>query len=160
MAEGWFPIIWFLLKTLVFIFFFVWLRGVLPRMRYDAFMRFGWKVLIPVGLVWILLVAGIRTAALEVDDRRTLLLVLGSLFAVVVVALFLAPAPEEDEPVPGTDVTPLSEGGFPTPPMDLAVPPTPRSLARSAVTAAPSRTTPDTPTTPGGADPQDEVDRG
>jgi NADH-quinone oxidoreductase subunit H len=56
MAEGWFPIIWFLLKTLVFIFFFVWLRGVLPRMRYDAFMRFGWKVLIPVGLVWILLV--------------------------------------------------------------------------------------------------------
>ena len=149
MAEGWFPIIWFLLKTLVFIFFFVWLRGVLPRMRYDAFMRFGWKVLIPVGLVWILLVAGIRTAALEVDDRRTLLLVLGSLFAVVVVALFLAPAPEEDEPVPGTDVTPLSEGGFPTPPMDLAVPPTPRSLARSAVTAAPSRTTPDTPTTPG-----------
>jgi NADH-quinone oxidoreductase subunit H len=62
LSEGWFPIVWFLSKTLVFIFFFVWLRGVLPRMRYDAFMRFGWKVLVPVGLVWIMMVAGIRHA--------------------------------------------------------------------------------------------------
>ena len=136
LSEGWFPMVWFLSKTLVFIFFFVWLRGVLPRMRYDTFMRFGWKVLVPVGLLWILLVAGIRTATLEIEDRRTLLFTIGAVFAVVLVVLFLLPAPKErDDDRPGTDVTPLDEGGFPTPPMDLVVPPTPRSLTRSAVPA-------------------------
>jgi NADH-quinone oxidoreductase subunit H len=127
--------VWFLSKTLVFIFFFVWLRGVLPRMRYDAFMRFGWKVLVPVGLVWILLVAGIRTATLEIDDRRTLLLAIGGVFAVVLVVMFLLPAPKDEREEPGTATTSAADGGFPTPPMDLVVPPTPRSLARSAVTA-------------------------
>ncbi|MBW3638723.1 MAG: NADH-quinone oxidoreductase subunit NuoH [Actinobacteria bacterium] len=153
LSEGWFPIVWFLTKTLVFIFFFVWLRGVLPRMRYDAFMRFGWKVLVPVGLVWILLVAAIRTATLEIEDRSTLLLSVGVLFAVVLVVFYLIPAgaPEDDEPDhPGTDLTPLSDGGFPTPPMDLSVPPTPRSLASvsapaAAVTPAPD-SAPDSPT--------------
>ena len=37
-------------QGVVFIFFFIWLRGTLPRLRYDQFMRFGWKVLIPVSL--------------------------------------------------------------------------------------------------------------
>ncbi len=138
LSEGWFPIVWFLTKTLVFIFFFVWLRGVLPRMRYDAFMRFGWKVLVPVGLIWILLVAAIRTATLEIEDRSTLLLSVGVLFAIVLVVFYLIPAgPEDEEPDrPGTDLTPLSDGGFPTPPMDLAVPATPRSLTRAGVQAA------------------------
>ena len=45
----------------VFLFVFIWLRGTLPRLRYDQFMRFGWKVLIPVSLVWILLVVAVRT---------------------------------------------------------------------------------------------------
>lgn len=58
--EGWFPMIWFLAKILVFIFIFVWLRGTLPRFRYDQFMRFGWKVLIPVSVLWILVIATIR----------------------------------------------------------------------------------------------------
>ena len=149
MSEGWFPIVWFLSKTIVFIFFFIWLRGVLPRMRYDAFMRFGWKVLVPVGLVWILLVAAIRTATLEVDDRRTLLLGVGAVFAVVLAVFYLIPAPKKEgedtaRTGPGTDITPRSEGGFPTPPMDLVVPPTPRSLQRASVGTAPAPTEPTT----------------
>src|SRR5205823_4080172 len=48
MSTGYFPIVWFLLKLVAFIFFFIWLRGTLPRMRYDQFMKLGWKVLIPV----------------------------------------------------------------------------------------------------------------
>jgi len=49
------PVFWFLLKTFAIIFFFFWVRATLPRMRYDQLMAFGWKRLIPVSLVWILL---------------------------------------------------------------------------------------------------------
>ncbi|MCY7288811.1 MAG: NADH-quinone oxidoreductase subunit NuoH, partial [Cryobacterium sp.] len=58
--EGWIPIIWFLLKVFACIFMFIWLRGTLPRMRYDQFMQFGWKVLVPVALVWIVVVSALR----------------------------------------------------------------------------------------------------
>ena len=63
--EGYWPVLWFLGKTLVFIFMFIWLRGTLPRMRYDQFMNFGWKVLIPVSLAWIVLVAVVRKLKTE-----------------------------------------------------------------------------------------------
>src|SRR5699024_4122831 len=58
--AGYWPVLWFLGKTLLFIFMYVWLRGTLPRFRYDQFMHFGWKVLIPVALVWTVAVAFIR----------------------------------------------------------------------------------------------------
>jgi NADH-quinone oxidoreductase subunit H len=58
--QGWYPMIWFLAKLLIFVFVFIWLRGTLPRLRYDQFMKLGWKVLIPVSLVWLLLVAVLR----------------------------------------------------------------------------------------------------
>jgi NADH-quinone oxidoreductase subunit H len=51
------PVGWFLLKTWAIVFLFVWVRGTLPRMRYDQLMAFGWKRLIPVSLAWIILVA-------------------------------------------------------------------------------------------------------
>ena len=62
---GWFTAIWFLLKVVSFFFVFVWLRGTLPRLRYDQFMQFGWKVLIPASILWILIVATLRVLSLE-----------------------------------------------------------------------------------------------
>ena len=50
------PIFWFLLKTAAVIFLFIWARASLPRMRYDQLMEFGWKRLIPLSLVWIMVV--------------------------------------------------------------------------------------------------------
>jgi NADH-quinone oxidoreductase subunit H len=58
--SGWWPLLWFLGKITMFVFVFFWLRGSLPRIRYDQLMRLGWKVLIPGALAWTLLVAVIR----------------------------------------------------------------------------------------------------
>jgi NADH-quinone oxidoreductase subunit H len=51
------PVAWFLGKTVLFLFLYVWLRAALPRLRYDQLMDIGWKVLIPLSLGWVLLVA-------------------------------------------------------------------------------------------------------
>ncbi len=81
--EDWWPLLWFTGKLLVFLFFFIWLRGTLPRLRYDQFMRLGWKVLIPAALAWLMLVATARAINNEYDvSRRDLLLYGGSAGAV------------------------------------------------------------------------------
>ena len=48
--QGYWPFLWFMGKVIFFIFIFIWLRGTLPRLRYDQFMAFGWKGLIPFSL--------------------------------------------------------------------------------------------------------------
>jgi NADH-quinone oxidoreductase subunit H len=53
------PLIWFSLKTFVFILFFILLRASLPRPRYDQLMEYGWKVLLPVALLNLLITGGI-----------------------------------------------------------------------------------------------------
>jgi NADH-quinone oxidoreductase subunit H len=51
------PIVWFGIKVFAFLFFYIWLRGSLPRFRYDQLMKFGWYVLIPLALANILITA-------------------------------------------------------------------------------------------------------
>jgi NADH-quinone oxidoreductase subunit H len=56
-SEGLLGFVWWGAKVALLLFVFVWLRGTLPRFRYDQLMHFGWKVLIPVAAVWILVTA-------------------------------------------------------------------------------------------------------
>jgi len=81
---GWFTVIWFLAKVVFFFFIFVWLRGTLPRLRYDQFMKFGWKVLIPFSLLWILIVATLRVLSQEGAPRAVLI---GFSFGIVLLVL-------------------------------------------------------------------------
>ena len=59
------PIFWFTAKLLLLLFCTVWLRASLPRMRYDRLMNLGWKYLIEIAILWVLV-----TAAIQVGDDQ------------------------------------------------------------------------------------------
>ncbi|MDX2102032.1 MAG: NADH-quinone oxidoreductase subunit NuoH [Alphaproteobacteria bacterium] len=54
--------IWFVLKICFVLFFFLWVRATMPRFRYDQLMRLGWKVFLPLSLLWVVLTAGVLMA--------------------------------------------------------------------------------------------------
>ena len=57
LGPGDFPVVWFVVKVALFVFFFMWVRATLPRFRYDQLMSFGWKVLIPLAIVNLIMTA-------------------------------------------------------------------------------------------------------
>jgi NADH-quinone oxidoreductase subunit H len=140
--SGWWPVLWFVLKVFGFIFVFIWLRGTLPRLRYDQFMKFGWKILIPVALAWIVVVGTARAISLESgDDRRTLLIGAGAVLALVIVISLtidtIIGGREPDEAEPARAAFDPMSGGFPVPPMPGQV--LPESLpAMEATVSVPS----------------------
>lgn len=119
--QGWWGVLWFTIKLWVFIFIFFWLRGTLPRTRYDQFMKFGWKVLIPATLVWVVAVMFIRAAQLEFFGPNTMIATTVVVGVVAVIALAAAwtwdtrrEQAEHREP-PAEEIDPF-EGGYPVPP--------------------------------------------
>jgi NADH-quinone oxidoreductase subunit H len=115
--SGLWPVLWFLGKVIVFMFIFIWLRGTLPRMRYDQFMKLGWKVLIPVSLGWIVAVATIRSLTLDGGlDRRYLFIGVAVALVVFVALSFFGERKEEKQPEPAEEFDAFA-GGYPVPPM-------------------------------------------
>ncbi|MEU5721350.1 NADH-quinone oxidoreductase subunit NuoH [Micromonospora sp. NPDC047738] len=124
--SGWWPMLWFFGKVLILVFVFVWLRGTLPRLRYDQFMRFGWKVLLPINLIWILVLAGLRSIEDWQTEDRIVATSIGA--GVLLLATLFWPS-RKKEPMPSLQeqVNSRPHGSFPLPPMDLQVPPSPRT---------------------------------
>jgi NADH-quinone oxidoreductase subunit H len=114
--SGFWPVLWFVGKLMCFIFFYIWLRGTLPRLRYDQFMKLGWKVLIPVSLGWILLVATVRAVGREVSFQRNYLLIAAGIVALIAVITMFLPQKKEPEAEPEPKEFDPFAGGFPVPP--------------------------------------------
>jgi len=149
--SGWWPVLWFTVKVLLALFVFVWLRGTLPRLRYDQFMRFGWKALVPLSLVWILVIGSFSVIRQEYGwGARELLTFFALPVAglLVLVSLFWPERQDGGEEDEAEDVEVSRRPGapvgrdFPTPPMDLVVPPSPRlrGTAGATVGAIPATT--------------------
>jgi NADH-quinone oxidoreductase subunit H len=142
--HGWWPMLWLIIKIQLLLFVFIWLRGTLPRLRYDQFMKLGWKVLIPVSLVWLLLVATVRALRNQGHNFGDVVLYVagGVVVLVLLSVLFDMLRPKKQEPAEaGAGQEPFDPmaGGFPVPPMPgQQLPAVPRRPSRAASTTVPA----------------------
>src|SRR5580658_4107815 len=127
--SGWWPVLWFLIKVFALLFCYIWLRGTLPRVRFDQLMAIGWKILIPVSIVWILLIATVRAWRLDTSNKIPYVVGGVVLLIVVVMAWMWETAAEQratryevadsaSAAEAGRDV-PFGASTFPVPPLDL-----------------------------------------
>jgi len=139
--SGWIPLIWFMVKIMLLLSGFIWLRATLPRLRYDQLMQLGWKVLVPFSLVWLLLVAALQAMRSSGSPAWESVLAVGGPVVVLLIVGFSI----YDRVLQNNEKAEAAEAAteaalpppYPVPPMDLVVPPSPRLAVTSASTDQP-----------------------
>lgn len=137
LSGGWWGLLWFVGKVWFFMFLMIWTRATLLRLRYDQFMALGWKILIPISLAWLVIVALLQGVRLWSDT--TLPVIIAVIFGVAIAVVFLVFWLGGSEKEPEVDLdAPFDafSGGYPVPPLPGQVlPPSPRAgRAKVAVT--------------------------
>ncbi|WP_241386270.1 NADH-quinone oxidoreductase subunit NuoH [Rhodococcus sp. CH91] len=122
--SGWWPLLWFVLKVWLVLFVFVWLRSTLPRLRYDQFMALGWKLLIPVSVVWVMVVAVLRLLDTDGVLPGTASLVVAGLLSTALLFAWLLRRGQRERRAAATvgqnrtgEHFDAMAGGFPVPPL-------------------------------------------
>ena len=132
--EGWWGLLWFVMKVYFLLFVFFWIRATVPRLRYDQLMRVGWKYLIPIALAWLMVSAGLQVWRANADwsTRNIVIAVVVGAMVFVLIASFI---PTKSDPV----AEEAQEPSFPTPKVeDLLADraPSPSIAARGGATIA------------------------
>ena len=140
--DGWWGMFWLIFKIWVLMFAMIWTRGTLLRFRYDQFMNLGWKGLIPVALVWIVLVTVMKGVQTWISsDWLVLFAIMLGLIVLISAIVYLVASPtdveDEDEIDPEAPFDAWA-GGYPAPPiLGQTLPPSPRAgRAKVAVAAS------------------------
>ena len=114
--AGYLGVVWFLLKVVAMLFLFIWLRGTLPRLRYDQFMRFGWKWLIPISLVWTLVIATLRITGNPFANPTARIVLIVVFVGLLALAIFGGnEEPKQPAAEPAGDFDAFA-AGYPVPP--------------------------------------------
>ncbi|WP_328705745.1 NADH-quinone oxidoreductase subunit NuoH [Actinomyces trachealis] len=154
--EGWWPMLWFIGKVWCLMLLMIITRGTLVRFRYDHFMAFGWKFLIPVALAWFVIVALVQGSRSFTGVSFTAMMAVSAgILVVALILLFVIPSGDQDEShermlsgdgtliIPGEEIDAFA-GGFPVPPLPgQTLSTSPRQARREQQMAAHLQTTPD-----------------
>jgi NADH-quinone oxidoreductase subunit H len=92
------PIFWFTIKVLALLFATVWVRASLPRMRYDRLMALGWKWLIEIAILWVLVTVTLQVAS-DADWNRPLAAIIAVAGAVIAYGVLFAAMPKASEQI-------------------------------------------------------------
>jgi NADH-quinone oxidoreductase subunit H len=120
--SGWWPVLWFLIKFSGFMFLFIWLRGTLPRIRYDQLMTLGWKILIPGALAWTLLIATLRVWRRQGGSPAVYLIGGGIIVVLLLLAFawdFATERAAERKAAADAESREHDVSAYPVPPLDL-----------------------------------------